>query len=158
MMTARQARKWLILSSLIITGVQIVFLFIAPSFDFPLVYPRNLDLLQIVTPVFLGYLGSAAHFVTLPRAPEVPVHGEYLGLMVKGPIIIYAAAVVAAFTAFGYSNRVGVPIGNGMTVENLATALSISLGVLAATTGILIPHLFVGIDQTPSGDRDEQHR
>jgi hypothetical protein len=30
---------------------------------FPLTYPKNLELLQIVSPVFLGYLGAATHFI-----------------------------------------------------------------------------------------------
>ena len=141
-MTIVQARKWLILSSLIITGSQVIFLFVAPALEFPLSYPKNLDLLQIVTPVFLGYLGSAAHFIFMTPPPKVPANNEYLGLLVKGPIIIYACAMVAAFGSFAYSNRMGAPIGSGMSVDNLATAISISLGILAVTTGVIISYLF----------------
>jgi hypothetical protein len=63
-------------------------------------------------------------------------------MLVKGPIMIYGCAVVAAFSAFGFSNRAGAIVGTGMSVDNLATALSISLGVLAATTGVLVAYLF----------------
>jgi hypothetical protein len=70
-MTVDRARKWIILSSLIITGGQIIFLLIAGSFGFPLEYPKNLNLLQIITPVFLCYLGSAAHFVFMNPSPVV---------------------------------------------------------------------------------------
>ena len=58
-------------------------------------------------------------------------------------VIVYCLAVLAAIAAFGYSNRVGAPIGSGMSVDNLATSLSISLGLLAATTSVIISYLFV---------------
>jgi hypothetical protein len=143
-MTADQARKILISSSLCITGGgQIIFLLIAPSVGFPLPYPKNLNLLQIVSPIFLGYLGTATHFIFKTPTPQVQVNNQFLGLLVNGPIAIYFFAIVAAFGAFGYSNRSGAPIPGGMSVDNLATALSIMLGVLAATTSVLISYLFV---------------
>jgi hypothetical protein len=149
-MTIDSARKWLILSSLIITGGQMVFLLTAPAFSFPLTYPKNLDLLQIVSPVFLGYLGSASHFIFQNNPPAVPVQNQFLGMLIKGPIVIYVFAVAGALASFGYSNRVGAPIGGGMSVDNLATALSLSLGVLAVTTGIISSYLFVAPDKSPS--------
>ena len=142
-MTADEARKWIILSSLIITGVQIVFLLAAPAIGFPLSYPKNLDLLQIVSPVFLGYLGSASHFVFQPAPQALPVQNQFLGMLVRGPIIIYTFAIMTALATFGYSNRIGATIGSGMSVDNLATALSVALGVLAVTTGIITSYLFV---------------
>jgi hypothetical protein len=152
-MNIDNARKWLIASSLIITGVQMVFLLVAPVIGFPLPYPKNLDLLQIVSPVFLGYLGSAAHFIFQNPAPKVPVQNQYLGLMLKGPLAIYILAAGGALAAFGYSNRVGSSIGTGMSVDNLGTALSLSLGVLAATTGVLSSYLFV----TSNNPQGTQH-
>lgn len=141
-MTINSARKWLIISSLVITGVQMIFLLTAPVFSFPLTYPKNLDLLQIVLPVFLGYLGSASHFIFQSAAAPIQVHNQFLGLLVKGPIIIYVLAVAAAFGSFAYSNRIGAEIGAGMSVDNLATALSLALGLLAVTTGIINSYLF----------------
>lgn len=141
-MRLSDARRFLILWGLIITGAQMSFLMVAPSLGFPLGYPKNLDLLQIISPVFLGYLGAASHFIFQPEEPEVSVRNQYLELLLKGPIFIYFIAVAAAFVAFGYSNRVGATIGEGMSVENLSTALTICLGLLAVTTGILSSYLF----------------
>src|SRR5262249_2871463 len=141
-MTIDNARKWLITSSLAITGVQMVFLLVAPVIGFPLPYPKNLDLLQIVSPVFLGYLGSASHFIFQNAVPSVPVQNQYLGLLVKGPLVIYILAAGGSLGAFGYSNRVGSGIGAGMSIDNLGTALSLSLGVLAVTTGVVSSYLF----------------
>lgn len=146
-MTVDQARKFLIISSLSITGSQIFFLFVAPPMGYPLSYPKNLDLLQIVSPVFLGYLGSASHFIFQAPPPVVNVQNQYLGLLLKGPVIIYIFAMIGAFSAFGYSNRVGAPIGTGMSVDNLATSITLCLSLLAVTTGVLSSYLFVVPDR-----------
>lgn len=148
-MSVDRARKWLILSSLIITGLQMVFLLLSPAIGYPLRYPKNLDLLQIVTPVFLGYLGAAAHFIFLNPPPEVHVQNAFLGMLVKGPLMIYALAAGSSFAAFGYANRTSALPGAGMSTDNLATALSLSLGVLAATTGVIAPYLFVTPNPAP---------
>jgi hypothetical protein len=142
-MTIDSARKWLIIASLLITGLQMCFLVVAPVINYPLVYPKNLDLLQIISPVFLGYLGSASHFVFQNQPQEVPVQNQYLGYLIKGPLGIYALVVLTAFASFGYANRASAAPGSGMSVDNLATALSLALGVLAVTTGIITSYLFV---------------
>ena len=141
-MTVDTARKWLITSSLAITGAQMVFLLVAPVAGFPISYPRNLDLLQIVSPVFLGYLGSASHFIFQSPVPAVPVQNQFLGLLVKGPLAIYVLAAGGSLGAFGYANRIMAAPGTGMSVESLGTALSLSLGVLAVTTGSISSYLF----------------
>jgi len=140
-MTVTAARKFLISSSLIILGAQMVFLIVGPSFGFPMEYPKNLHLIEIVSPVFLGYLGAASHFIFQNPAPDVPVQNEFLGILVRGPI--YTMAVVSALAAFAYSNRAGAEIGSGMSEDALGTALSLSLGVLAVTTGAITSYLFV---------------
>jgi hypothetical protein len=134
-----------------------MFYIVAPAFDFPLTYPKNLDLLQIVSPVFLGYLGSATHFIFQKPAPDVPVQNQYLGMLIIGPILIYTLVTVGSLIAFGYSNRAGAPIGRGMSIENLATALSASLGVLAVTTGVISSYLFVApADRIPETPRSSE--
>jgi hypothetical protein len=148
-MTANQARKILIVSSLVITGGQLIFFLVAPSVGFPLAYPMNLSLLQIISPLFLGYLGAAAHFVFKDPTPQIQVNNEFLGVLVVGPVAIYFIAVIAAFGAFRYSNREGAPIPGGISVENLSTALSIILSVLAATTSVLISYLFAANRSEP---------
>lgn len=137
------ARRWLIISSLSITGLQVLFLIICPSLDYPINYPKNIDILQMITPVFLGYLGAATHFIFQNQVPHVPVQHQFLGPLVKGPIIIYATGVAGAFFAFGYSNRESAPIGTGMSVDNLSMSLSVLLGILSITTGVITSYLFV---------------
>jgi hypothetical protein len=146
-MTVTGARKFLIMSSLVITGAQMVFLVIAPTVGFPLEPPKNLHAIEVITPVFLGYLGSATYFLFDRNERSFNVRDEFLGMLVIGPIIVYSLVVVSALGAFGYSNRVGVPIGSGMSEDSLNTALSLALGVLAVTTGVISSYLFVGSPQ-----------
>jgi hypothetical protein len=84
--TTDHARSWLIVSSLTITGTQMIFLLVAPALQFPLEYPKNLYLLQIVTPVFLGYLGAATHFVFKTPSPAAATNNQFLGMLVVGPL------------------------------------------------------------------------
>jgi hypothetical protein len=142
LMDINEARKVLVVWSLIITGFQLIFLLVAPAFGFPIQYPRNISLLQIVSPVFLGYLGSATHFIFINPTPAIKANNEFLGILIKGPLMIYSLVVVGTMTAFWYSNRAGAPAGSGISVENLATALSLALGLLAVTTGVISSHLF----------------
>ncbi|MCX7219363.1 MAG: hypothetical protein NTY70_10650 [Burkholderiales bacterium] len=146
-MTHENARTWLILSSLIITGFQMVFLLVAPHLGFPLESPKNIEILQNISPVFFGYLGSASHFIFKNSEPAPSVTNCHLGFLIKGPFCIYVLATVGAFAAFAYSNRAAS--NSGMTVESLTTSLSMALGVLAVTTGVLSSYLFAA----PNGDQ-----
>src|SRR6185295_2636008 len=125
-MTAHVARKWLIYATLLTTAVAFVFFLIAPASGFPLTFDQSVRLLEIVLPVFLGYLGSATHFVvrgsnTAPNTP-VPPRGrsELLGLLVRGPVVVFLVATVSAIVAFGISNSPSAPPGSGMSVDTLA--------------------------------------
>lgn len=147
-MSIDAARQWLIIASIAVTGAELIFFLIAPATGFPLSFPKNLDILQTILPVFLGYLGAAAHFIFKNPVPSVAAESQFLGLMVKGPIIVYALAVIAALAAFGYSNRTGAVIGSGMSVDNLTTALAITLGLLTASTSVIVSYLFVAAPQS----------
>jgi hypothetical protein len=142
-MSINAARQWLIIASISVTGAELIFFLIAPSTGFPLSFPKNLEILQTILPVFLGYLGAAAHFIFKNPAPPVTAQSQFLGIMVKGPVVVYALAVIAALAAFGYSNRIGAAIGTGMSVDNLTTSLAITLGILTATTSVVVSYLFV---------------
>jgi hypothetical protein len=62
-MTTDEARRWIVLASLTITGAVFVFFLLAPVSGYPLEIAQAQGIFQIVLPVFLGYLGSATHFV-----------------------------------------------------------------------------------------------
>jgi len=126
--------------------MQLLFLLLAPAIGYPLESPRNIDMVQIITPVFLGYLGSASYFVFAGQKLHGRVRNEFLGYLTVGPIIIYVVAVSAAFFSFGWTNRPSAQPGSGVSVENLGNALSLSLGVLAMTTSVVASYLFAAVD------------
>lgn len=145
-MQPNQARTWLVTMSLVITSALFVFFILAPAFDYPLQFRQARALLEILLPVFLGYLGSAAHFLfRIDDAPEVvrdvrsPV---LLALLLKGPIAVFTIAVVSALIGFGVSNRSGQNDGTGMSLQDLSGLLALALGLLTVTTGVISAYLF----------------
>src|SRR5208337_1230324 len=92
-MTIESARTWIIIASLALTGCQLMFFIVAPVVGFPLETPNNIELLRIVLPVFLGYLGSASHFVFKCDHTKIRGRAQYLGILVIGPLLIYTLAV-----------------------------------------------------------------
>lgn len=142
-MTTDQARQWIIFASILITGVQLTFFLTAPAIGYPLTYPKNISILQMTAPVFFGYLGAASHFAFANPASNATAPNQFLGILVRGPIVVYSLVIAAVTAAFGYSNRVGASIGDGMSVDDLANSLSIALGLLAASTSVITSYLFV---------------
>lgn len=60
-MSVYQARKWLIVASLTMAAASFSFFMLAPVFGYPLRYSQAQLVLQIVLPVFLGYLGRVVN-------------------------------------------------------------------------------------------------
>lgn len=145
-MNPDDARKWLVTASLIITGALFLFFILAPAFHYPLQFKQARSLLEVLLPVFLGYLGSAAHFLfRVEGAPQVVRSVQspaLLTLLLKGPVVIFTIAVTAALIAFGVMNRSGQNDGGGMTIQDLSGILSLALGLLTITTSVLSAYLF----------------
>ena len=147
-----QARKWLVTASLSLTGFTFLFCILAPALRYPLEFAQSFRLLEIVTPVFLGYLGSASLFIFNTQRPESTAQqslSPLLGLLVRGPVLVYFLTILAALIAFGVSNGRSAPPGSGMDVDQLAFAFSAALGLLTATTSLSATYLFT------AGSREE---
>jgi hypothetical protein len=142
--TPADARRWLLLATLVITGAVLVFFLVAPSVGYPLEFSQSLRLLEIVLPVFLGYLGASALFLFKAGDSQDSPFGAraatLVGPLVKGPVVVFALAMVALIGAFGFANTVGG--ASGMSVDNLAAALSLLLGLLTVTTNVVVSYLF----------------
>jgi len=161
-MTVHVARKWLIYASLATTAAAFIFFLMAPVLGFPLTFDQAIRLLEILLPVFLGYLGTATHFIL--REPETQARGsiasrgrgELLTLLVRGPVIVFALATIAAIVAFGMSNSESAEPGSGMSVDTLAVILTAVLGVLTVSTNLLVASLFPSkeraVPSAPAGD------
>jgi hypothetical protein len=145
-MSIRAVRLWLVLVSLIATGVLGSFLLIAPSVGYPLRFDQAQRLLESVAPTFAGLLGSATIFLirggpdTITRLPES--RSSLLLALAFGPIAVFAIILLAAFLAFNSSNSSTAAPGTGMSVDNLAHALAFGNGLLALTTTAIAGWLF----------------
>jgi hypothetical protein len=145
-MTIEGARKWIIVTSLAVTSAVFVFFFLAPQFGYPLVWEQSERIIEIVLPVFLGYMGTATHFLFHQNRSQMQIdlgaNASLLGLIVRGPIIVFALACGAILFAFGYSNRLAAPQDSGMSIDQLSWAVAAALGLLSGTTSVAVSYLF----------------
>jgi hypothetical protein len=145
-MTIDGARKSIIVTSLVATGLVFVFFLVAPPLGFPLEWDQGQRVIEILLPVFLGYLGTATHFLFHSNKPQVlptlELQNSLLGLLIKGPIWVFAIACAAILFAFGYSNRSTAPSGSGMSIDQLSWAFTAALGILAVTSSVAVAYLF----------------
>ncbi len=144
-MDSNTARIWLVYASLIIILSQFLFFILAPPLGYPLTYDQSFRLLEIVLPVFLGYLGAATHFLFAKgqsQKAQALAPSRFLGLLVRGPVVVFAVASVGALVAFCLSNQGSGAPGEGMSVDTLAGILTAILGFLAVTTTAVVTHLF----------------
>jgi hypothetical protein len=157
--TVQQARNWVVLASLVACGATFVFFLLAPVFGYPLLWRESLRILELIVPVFLGYLGAAAYYafrhtgkhseISVPNTSRlkhseisVPNTSRLMSLIIKGPVILFAIVSVAILIAFGVSNAQTAEQGLGMSVENLAVAFTAALGILTVTTNAAVSYLF----------------
>jgi hypothetical protein len=153
-MSAYQTRKWLIVASLAMAALSFCFFTLAPVVGYPLRYSQAQSVLQIVLPVFLGYLGAASQFVFQRSPPPDDAVGTHplTGLLVKGPMAVFSLMMVVLIVAFGYSNRMAAPPGDGMSAEQLSAGVTAAMGLLAVTTNVIVAYLF-SVEKKPRGKR-----
>jgi hypothetical protein len=139
------ARRWLVISSLTITAATLMFFLAAPAFGYPITWEQGTRVVEIVIPVFLGYLGSATLFLfqTRRQRPSRLADVSQIGaILVRGPIIVFVLVCITTLFSFGYSNRLTANPGSGMSVDTLAWSITSTLGLLAVTTNVATSYLF----------------
>jgi hypothetical protein len=142
-MTADDARAWVIKASLgAATGVFLVIM-LAPGLPFDEEEGDRRRLLEILMPVWTGYLASASHFVFArshqKRSRKVSSNAA---LLIKAPIVAWSVMCAGAFLRFWHSHSRWAVEGAGMSVDELAGVLAGTLSLLAATTGLAVGYLF----------------
>jgi ABC-type dipeptide/oligopeptide/nickel transport system permease component len=138
------ARIWLTTRSLLmISGFGLAYI-IAPATRFPLSFEQALSVLQIVFPLFLGYLASAVVFVTKQDKKASEVMSGFLRVLITWPFYVVALLSFAIFFAFGVSNWPSetANTGHGMSFDTMSSLISLVLGIHTATTSALIAYLF----------------
>jgi hypothetical protein len=144
-MTNDGARRRILLLSLAITGILLPFLFIGPAAGYPLTAPQASQLISMIVPVFLSYLGSAVAFVFLRQEEQEELgtrKHDLLSIVVNGGFLVFAICLVSLFGAFGFSNRLSAPPGGGMPFADLSTGVTTVLGIMTTTVGASIVYLF----------------
>jgi hypothetical protein len=141
-----EERRWLIVASLGSTLAVFLFFVLAPAAGYPLTYEDALGVVQIIVPVFMGYLGTAAQYVFAKTPPDEPSPHKaarpLLRLMVRGPVLVFLTIILASIVSFGLTNREDAQIGTGMSVSLLSAVVTASLALLAVTTNAAVAYLF----------------
>lgn len=163
-MTVQQGRNWILLASLIACGATFVFFFLAPVFGYPLLWRDSSRILELIAPVFIGYVSTAVYYAIHHAIHQTGKHSEenvpsvsrFMSLIIKGPVILFAITSVAILIAFGVLNAQTAEQGLGMSVENLAFAFTLALGLLTGTTNAVVHYLFSRESQITPNDAGER--
>lgn len=141
-MNAASARIFIVVASLALTGFLLVFLMAAPFLQLPFNENEgeNVHLIEIVLPVFFGYLGNASHFLfNANRGRSVPPEQRpLLAILVIGSFGIFTIFIICLFVVFALSN--GSP--GAMSFDSLSRFFSFGMGLLACTISIIASYLF----------------
>jgi hypothetical protein len=151
-------RIWIIKASIVLLGLSFAFFVVGrPLFGFPMLYDEVIRVLQLIFPVFLGYLGLGASYVTGQKnAMREPDYGsradtKLARLMLRAPIYLVSGGLGVLIIAFWTSNLPHATAGAGMSLDSFCWFLSAILGVLAASSGLLVTRLFDGQRRSRGG-------
>lgn len=89
-----RARVWILKMSLLIVTAYVVLFIIAPFLDLPLEMHHSIRIIQLLLPVFLGYIGSGYRMLYRRKIfsyknSESNITLSMLSLLVKGPIFVF---------------------------------------------------------------------
>jgi hypothetical protein len=157
-MTPELARRKIVLLSLVTTVAFACFLIVSPLF-LPLSAQEAYQTVQIVFPVFAGYVGAAVIFLFRGHGgPGTVADSEILRYMVYAPFAIFWTMGAAVMFYFFVSNLPGgVP---GMEFSQLTNYVTLLVSFMNATTGALTAFLFqseelktdLGLHRNPERD------
>lgn len=144
-MTYVRARMNLVKSSLAMISLYGLFLILCPVTAYPLFFDQAFQILQIIVPLFLGYLSSAVVFVMQGEPDDQNQVSELLGLLVIWPFRVVFMLLFALFFAFGYANWPTDTLPTGAInfgFDLLSSMVSFILGIHTAVTSALVAYLF----------------
>jgi hypothetical protein len=139
-MTVEQGRRMIIALSLITTTLFNCALIVSPLV-IQLKPGESLQLVQIVFPVFAGYIGASVLFLFqgTPAASQT-ADNKLLELLVYSPFCVFWLLALSVLTYFYLSNLPGK--SEGMTFEQISTYITLIISFMNATTGALTALLF----------------
>jgi hypothetical protein len=120
-----------------------------------MLYEEVIRVLQIIFPVFIGYLSLAAAHVSRGISPGrlATRDSEFASrqitqLVLRGPIYVVGLCLIVLTAAFWISNIPSARPGNGMSLDNFCWFLSLLMGLLAASSALIIARLFPSMRRT----------
>jgi archaellum biogenesis protein FlaJ (TadC family) len=139
-MTAIEARRKLILLSLLTTVAFSIFLIVSPLFT-PFTTKQALQVVQVIFPVFAGYIGAAVLFLFRGDAGRGSIADPtLLRILIYAPFVVFWCIAIAILVAFYISNQPGH--GEGMSFSDLTTYVTIIISFMNITTGAIGAFLF----------------
>jgi hypothetical protein len=159
------ARRKIILYSLVLTGLLLPFFFLAQAFVYPLSSDQSTQTLSLIVPVFLGYLGSGIAFVFNPPGNALPEPSDatraLLRLLINGAFAVFALGFVSLLTGFGWANRLGATPGSGMSFQAFSNGITLTLSIMTTVVGGSVIFLFgaqakVPVSENPPADTPQK--
>lgn len=129
--------KHLVIASVIVV---VFFLFAPETLGFPIDSGQSHVIIQLLIPVFIGYLSMAVSF---PGRPAMS--GESYSALNKIHTIgnyAFALTMVIGIARFWYTNRPFSSPASGMTFHQLTYVITFAICILNATIGAMVTRLF----------------
>ena len=142
-MTIQESRRWIVHWSLGLIALYGVFFLLALVLHYPLVFEQSAQMLQIIFPIFLGYLATAIVFAFEGREVETRAP-DLLGPLTKGPFLVSLLLSIALFVAFWVadSTHSSAQPTTPMTFDVFSSLFAAIVGIHTATTSALVAYLF----------------
>lgn len=142
-MTIQESRRWIVHWSLGLIALYGVFFLLAPVFHYPLGFDQSAQMLQIIFPIFLGYLATAIVFAFEGRDVETRAP-DLLGPLTRGPFFVSLVLSVALFFAFWVadSTHSSAQAATPMKFDVFSSLFAAIVGIHTATTSALVADLF----------------
>lgn len=163
-MTVRQARIFIVNMSILGTAGTFLFFMVGKPLGYPLSWSQVQRLVEIVLPVFLGYLGAASLYVFGRKGKNDDVsfgqNEDLAGRILWGSAGSFAVILVAILFAFGYTNRPSATQDEGMSIDTLSWAVTAVLGILNVSTNVAVTYLFSvsPVEQDDAGQGAPAHK
>lgn len=144
-MSYSESRMFLVKSSLGMITFYGLFLILCPISRYPLFFEQSFQIIQIIIPLFLGYLSTAVVFITQEDRDDSSNISELLLVLVKWPFKVVFLLLLALFFSFGYANwPSNTPPSGALNFgfELLSSMVSFLLGIHTAITSALVAYMF----------------
>lgn len=146
-MTADKDRIWFLQGTMLVLVVICLFFLVAPGWlNYPLEEQQMHRVLQMILPVLVGYFGSVGRFIKSrkynPAESARELADPLLGNFLRGSVYLFVVLLVALIVYFGWANRPGAGVGEGMPFESFCWWLTAIMGVVAVTITYAVASLF----------------